>query len=172
MPCVYTTPAGLCDGTAPLSANEHYLPRALGNFQGDEHLVNRICNTCQQVCSKLEDVFAHNSPEAFFREMVGRVGRKNHKGNFGMGGDGFLLRIQRHNSTDQTGANTANGAIAKNSNRPVAVLSSGRAKWQKTKSAAMVPKNPRNQNPNDFATVRPIPPSASRQSFTPASRAF
>jgi hypothetical protein len=80
MPCVYTTPAGLCDGTAPLSANEHYLPRALGNFQGDERLVNRICNTCQQVCSKLEDVFAHNSPEAFFREMVGRVGRKNHKG--------------------------------------------------------------------------------------------
>jgi len=80
MPCVYTTPAGLCDGTAPLSANEHYLPRALGNFQGDERLVNRICNTCQQVCSKLEDVFAHNSPEAFFREMIGRVGRKNHKG--------------------------------------------------------------------------------------------
>src|SRR5258708_4017020 len=80
MPCVYTTPAGLCDGTAPLSANEHYLPRALGNFQGDERLVNRICNTCQQVCSKPEDVFAHNSPEAFFREMVGRVGRKNHKG--------------------------------------------------------------------------------------------
>ena len=80
MPCVYTTPAGLCDGTAPLSANEHYLPRALGNFQGDERLVNRICNTCQQVCRNLKDVFAHNSPEAFFREMVGRVGRKNHKG--------------------------------------------------------------------------------------------
>ena len=61
MPCVYTTPAGLCDGTAPLSANEHYLPRALGNFQGDERLANRICNTCQQVCSRLEDVFAHNT---------------------------------------------------------------------------------------------------------------
>jgi hypothetical protein len=80
MPCVYTTPAGLCDGTAPLSPNEHYLPRALGNFQGDERLANRICKTCQQVCSRLEDVFAHNSAEAFFREMVGRVGRKNHKG--------------------------------------------------------------------------------------------
>jgi Protein of unknown function (DUF2934) len=80
MPCVYTTPAGLCDGTALLSANEHYLPRALGNFQGDERLVNRICNHCQGVFSQLEDVFAHNSPEAFFREMVGHVGRKNHKG--------------------------------------------------------------------------------------------
>ncbi len=80
MPCVYTTPAGLCKGEAALSANEHYLPRALGNFQNDERLVDRICDDCQRVCSQLEDVFAHNSPEAFFREMVGRVGRKNHKG--------------------------------------------------------------------------------------------
>jgi hypothetical protein len=24
MPCVYTTPAGLCKGEAPLSKNEHY----------------------------------------------------------------------------------------------------------------------------------------------------
>lgn len=80
MKCVYTTPAQLCDGRAPLSQNEHYLPRALGNFQNDERLVDRICNNCQRVCSQLEDVFAHNSPEAFFREMVGRVGRKNHKG--------------------------------------------------------------------------------------------
>jgi len=70
----------LCDGNAALSPNEHYLPRALGNFQGDERLVDRICNNCQKVCSQLEDVFAHNSPEAFFREMVGRVGRKDHKG--------------------------------------------------------------------------------------------
>jgi hypothetical protein len=80
VPCVYTTPAELCGGKAPLSQNEHYLPRALGNFQNDERLVDRICNDCQNVCSRLEDVFAHNSPEAFFREMVGRVGRKNHKG--------------------------------------------------------------------------------------------
>ncbi len=80
MQCVYTSPAGLCDGKAPLSQNEHYLPRALGNFQNDERLVDRICDNCQKVFSQLEDVFAHNSPEAFFREMVGRVGRKNHKG--------------------------------------------------------------------------------------------
>jgi hypothetical protein len=80
MACVYTTPAGLCDGNAALSANEHYLPRALGNFKNNEPLVDRICNSCQKLCSQLEDVFAHNSPEAFFREMIGRVGRKNHEG--------------------------------------------------------------------------------------------
>jgi hypothetical protein len=80
MPCVYTTPAGLCKGEAPLSKNEHYLPRALGNFKNNEPLVDRICDDCQHVCSQLEDVFAHNSPEAFFREMVGRVGRKNKQG--------------------------------------------------------------------------------------------
>jgi hypothetical protein len=79
MPCVYSTPAGLCDGKASLSKNEHYLPRALGNFSDNEPLVDRICDNCQRVCSKLEDVFAHNSSEAFFREMVGRVGRKKHK---------------------------------------------------------------------------------------------
>ena len=75
MPCVYTTPAGLCDGNRPLSRNEHYFSRALGNFKDNEPLVDRICDGCQGVCSKLEDVLAHNSPEAFFREMIGRVGR-------------------------------------------------------------------------------------------------
>jgi hypothetical protein len=80
MQCAYTSPAEMCKGKAPLSKNEHYLPRALGNFKDDERLVDRICEDCQNVCSKLEDVFAHNSPEAFFREMVGRVGRKNHRG--------------------------------------------------------------------------------------------
>ncbi len=44
MPCVYTTPEGLCKGTAPLHPNEHYLPRALGNFKNNEPLVNRSCN--------------------------------------------------------------------------------------------------------------------------------
>jgi hypothetical protein len=80
MPCVYTVPGGLCDGKAPLSKNEHYLPRALGNFRGDERLIDLICESCQARFAQLEDVFAHNSPEAFFREMVGRVGRKNHRG--------------------------------------------------------------------------------------------
>lgn len=80
MPCVYTVPPGLCDETSPLSKREHYLPRALGNFRGDERLVDRICESCQARFAQLEDVFVHNSAEAFFREMVGRVGRKNHRG--------------------------------------------------------------------------------------------
>lgn len=63
------------------SFKERTLPtRALGNFKNNEPLVNRICDDCQKVFRNLEDVFAHNSPEAFFREMVGRVGRKDHKG--------------------------------------------------------------------------------------------
>ena len=79
MPCVYTTPGGLCPGKAQLSKNEHYLPRALGNFEKNEPLVDRICDDCQRLLSRVEDVFAHNSSEAFFREMVGRVGRKKHR---------------------------------------------------------------------------------------------
>jgi transposase len=66
MPCVYTTPAGLCDGTQPLSKNEHYFSRALGNFRDNEPPVDRIWDGCQKICSQLEDVLAHNSPEAFF----------------------------------------------------------------------------------------------------------
>lgn len=79
VPCVYTSPTGLCPGTAPLSKREHYLPRALGNFKNDERLRGRICDDCQKRFSKFEDVLMHNSPEAFFRAMVGRVGRKRHK---------------------------------------------------------------------------------------------
>jgi hypothetical protein len=78
MTCVYTTPAGLCPGTDPLSKREHYLSRALGNFRGDERLVDKICDGCQRRFRDLEDVLAHNSPEAFFREMVGQIGRRNH----------------------------------------------------------------------------------------------
>lgn len=79
MSCVYTTPEGLCDGKAPLSKNEHYLPRALGNFKNNEPLVDRICDNCQCVCSKLEEVFARNSTDAYFRHMLGQLGRKKHK---------------------------------------------------------------------------------------------
>lgn len=78
MPCVYTMPEGLCKGTAPLHPNEPYLPRALGNFKNNEPLVNRICNDCQVVCSRLEEVFARNSTDAYFRHMLGQLGRKKH----------------------------------------------------------------------------------------------
>jgi hypothetical protein len=79
MPCIYTSPEGLCDGTSPLSKREHYLPRGLGNFRDDPRLVAKICDGCQARFAKLEDIFLHNSPEAFFREMVGHLGRKHHR---------------------------------------------------------------------------------------------
>jgi len=78
-PCVYTTPKGLCNGTFPLHPKEHYLPAGLGNFKHDIRLRNYICTNCQQNFSSLEDVFLHNSPEAFFRFVTGKKGRKSHR---------------------------------------------------------------------------------------------
>ena len=94
MPCIYTYPAGLCPGTAPLSKKEHYLPRGLGNFKHDDRLANKICNDCQVRFSKLEDLLLHNSPEAFFREMVGQVGRQS-------------VRVDRVESRNLTGLASA-----------------------------------------------------------------
>jgi hypothetical protein len=42
--CIYTSPAGMCDGTSTLSKNEHHLPRARGNFGGYEPLAKHICD--------------------------------------------------------------------------------------------------------------------------------
>src|SRR5271170_3593513 len=78
----------------------------------------------------------------------------------------FLPRIQRRNSTNQTGANTANGAIAKNSNRPVVLWSRFPAAPQKTNSASADPNQPITMKPMDFPTVQNIPPSLSRQFLT------
>jgi hypothetical protein len=77
--CIYTQPAGLCDGSQPLHPKEHYLPAALGNFRNDIRLRDYICTRCQQNFSSLEDVFMHHGPEAFFRHMLGIKGRKQHR---------------------------------------------------------------------------------------------
>ena len=76
--CVYTSPAGLCPGTAPLHPKEHYLPAGLGNFEGDVRLKDFICYDCQKRFAQFEEVFLRNSTEAFFRKMIGVKGRKNH----------------------------------------------------------------------------------------------
>jgi len=76
--CVYTSPDGLCSGRSPLHPKEHPLPRGLGNFKDDIHLRNFICNDCQQRFSKYEAVFLQNSPEAFYRRILGYKGRSNH----------------------------------------------------------------------------------------------
>jgi hypothetical protein len=78
--CVYTTPPGLCQGTASLHPKEHYLPAGLGNFKDDVRLRNFICLECQNRFSKLEEVFLRNGTEAFFRQILGVRGRKSHQG--------------------------------------------------------------------------------------------
>ena len=75
--CVYTTPEGLCNGESPLDPREHYFSRGLGEFKGDSRLGNVICTACNKRFGKLEDVLLHDSPEAFFREMLGKFGRSN-----------------------------------------------------------------------------------------------
>jgi hypothetical protein len=75
--CAYTNPAGLCDGQSPLDPKEHYFSRGLGEFKGDSRLSNVICTACNKRFGKLEDVLLHDSPEAFFREMLGKFGRAN-----------------------------------------------------------------------------------------------
>ena len=57
-------------------SNEHYLPRALGKFKNFEMLKNRICSTCNQSFSSLEEQFCGPSPEGMFRQILGVTGRK------------------------------------------------------------------------------------------------
>jgi hypothetical protein len=77
--CIYTSPDGLCDASHPLHPREHYLPAGLGEFKNDKRLHNIICYGCQETFGALEDVFLHNSPEAFFRVLVGQKGRTRKK---------------------------------------------------------------------------------------------
>ena len=77
--CIYSTVDNLCDGTHPLHEKEHYLPAGLGEFANDKRLRNKICFRCQKDFGGLEDVFLHNSPEAFFRFLIGQRGRKREK---------------------------------------------------------------------------------------------
>ena len=78
--CIYTQPSGLCSGAAPLHPKEHCLPAGLGEFKGDIKLAHVICWECQERFGRLEDVFLHNSPEAFLRVLLGQRGRKRKKG--------------------------------------------------------------------------------------------
>ncbi len=59
--------------------DEHYLPEGLGRFLDFEVLSGRVCEVCQGKCSQLEEQFLRSSPEAFFRRLVARVGKKHHK---------------------------------------------------------------------------------------------
>lgn len=69
--CIY------CGG-GPLT-EEHYLPEGLGRFRGCEVLKDRICRDCQGKCARLEEQFLRCSPEAFFRKLIAKVGKKHHE---------------------------------------------------------------------------------------------
>jgi hypothetical protein len=48
---------------APISPSDHYLSRGLGTFKNNDPSSMAFSKTAS-VCLELEDVFAHNNPEA------------------------------------------------------------------------------------------------------------
>ncbi len=58
------------------TSEEHYLPAALGKFQGYESLLGRLCGACnKKIGDAVETEFLRAGPIAFFRWMVGIKGR-------------------------------------------------------------------------------------------------
>lgn len=67
--CIYPGPQhGVMSG-------EHYLPRALGRFDGCEELHHRVCQTCNaEIGKRVETEFLRAGPISFFRWMLGIKG--------------------------------------------------------------------------------------------------
>lgn len=67
--CIYPGPHGVM-------SEEHYLPAALGKFEGCEPLRDRICRPCNtHIGSEVETQFLRAGPVAFFRWLVGVEGQ-------------------------------------------------------------------------------------------------
>lgn len=67
--CIYPGPHGAM-------SPEHYLPAALGTFQGCEPLTDRVCRACNnRIGNQTETQFLRAGPIAFFRWMLGIEGR-------------------------------------------------------------------------------------------------
>ena len=57
-------------------SEEHYLPAALGTFQGYEPLLDRVCTTCnKKIGDAVETEFLRTGAIVFFRWLVGISGR-------------------------------------------------------------------------------------------------
>ncbi len=57
-------------------SEEHYLPEALGHFQGYEALLGHVCRSCNtRIGNAVETHFLRAGPIAFFRWMLGIEGR-------------------------------------------------------------------------------------------------
>lgn len=69
MPCIYPGPHGAM-------SEEHYLPVALGTFEGMQPLRNRVCQACNnKLGNELEVQFTRAGPTGFFRWILGLRGR-------------------------------------------------------------------------------------------------
>ena len=66
-PCIYCR--------EPANGNEHWLPRAIGNFKGFTYLVNVLCSDCNVRLGKLDEEFVRVGPEGVLREFAGVTGR-------------------------------------------------------------------------------------------------
>ena len=68
-PCIYSGPHGEM-------SPEHYLPAALGTFEGCGPLQDRVCGPCNNhIGNQTETQFLRAGPIAFFRWMLGIEGR-------------------------------------------------------------------------------------------------
>ena len=57
-------------------SEEHYLPAALGNFQGYQPLLDRVCTACNKnIGDAVETEFLRTGAIGFFRWLVGISGR-------------------------------------------------------------------------------------------------
>ncbi len=70
MLCIYC-------GTREADGREHYLPQCLGRFNGDEPLLDRLCQACNQtIGGEVEREFCRNSPEAVLRSFYPIKGQR------------------------------------------------------------------------------------------------
>src|SRR5262249_17961790 len=70
MPCIYPGPH------AEAMSEEHYLPAALGDFEGYEPLLDRVCRRCNtEIGNRVETEFLRTGAIVFVRWLVGISGR-------------------------------------------------------------------------------------------------
>jgi hypothetical protein len=82
---------------------EHHVPRCLGNFRGNQTLVDRICGACNNSFKLLDEQLCRSGGEAFFREYLGIQGRKrqNKANSFYRGSaGGQRVQIEANSPTD------------------------------------------------------------------------
>ncbi len=59
-------------------SREHGMLRCLGEFEGYEGLLDRVCAGCNNGFKKIDEQLCRSGREAFFREYLGIEGRKHH----------------------------------------------------------------------------------------------